>query len=182
MSRTAPPATSAAMIFLRTLFDNVPGVLELRALPSAAQRFVSAEDLDAGLAWITEHLDEDVFVGVATWRDDTSGAGENCLALGMLFADIDFKKTPEQDARARIAAFPLPPTMVVAFGGRPARLPRAQGAAPAAGRGRAPGGEDDAPSARPRAGRRSQRGGAGACLARAGHLQLQVLAAVLGDA
>jgi RepB DNA-primase N-terminal domain len=51
--------------------------------------------------------------------DATTGPGrwENCLALPAIFVDVDFKSTPEAEARKEIAALPLPPTLVVHSGG-----------------------------------------------------------------
>ena len=47
----------------------------------------------------------------------TTGALENCAELHALFIDLDFKDVPEAEARVRLGAFPLHPTMVVASGG-----------------------------------------------------------------
>ena len=61
------------------------------------------------MAFLDEHDAEDLYVGVATRRDGSSGTLANCAGLTALFADIDFKSTPEAEARRRLAAFPLPP-------------------------------------------------------------------------
>ncbi len=104
--------------FLWTLFENAPGVVELRALPSKQQIFAPRTGFFTLLDFITTHREtENVYVGVATRRDGTSGKLENCLALGAIFCDIDFKATPEPEARATLDAFPLRPTMVVHSGG-----------------------------------------------------------------
>src|SRR5262245_49827974 len=73
---------------------------------------------DAGLYQFVEaHRGPDVYVGVASRVDSSSGTLENCQHLGALFIDIDFKATPETDARARLERFPLAPSAVVRTGG-----------------------------------------------------------------
>ena len=59
-----------------------------------------------------------IFVGVATRKAATGRKLTDCLALHALFADLDFKNFPsEAAARDRLAAFPLPPSIVVRTGG-----------------------------------------------------------------
>jgi hypothetical protein len=104
-------APRPALEFLWTLFEHAPGVIELRAFPSRQRTFAAfaLTNLLALLAFIeAQCATEDVYVGVATRRDETSGKLENCLTLGAVFSDIDFKTTPEAEARQRLAAFPLP--------------------------------------------------------------------------
>jgi hypothetical protein len=117
--KSVPPATRAVVEqFFDALFDGLPGVIEQRALPSKAQYFSPVAAPDAGrLAFLGTHWHENLYVGVATRRDHTAGTLENCVSLGALFADIDFKTTPEADAREALAVFPLPPTCIVHSGG-----------------------------------------------------------------
>ncbi len=91
------------------------GLLELRALPSKVQDFFSPCDFESIERFIVEHSHENVYFGVATRRDCSSGALANCGALGALFVDIDSTSAPE--ARARLYRFPLKPSIVVASGG-----------------------------------------------------------------
>ncbi len=60
---------------------------------------------------------EDVYVGIATRQDDTSGALANCLHLPALFVDLDFKTLPEAEARHRLATARPRPSLFVASGG-----------------------------------------------------------------
>ena len=60
---------------------------------------------------------DNLYVGVAARRDATNGKLENCTTLGAVFADVDFKQTLEAEAREALAAFPVPPTMIVHSGG-----------------------------------------------------------------
>ncbi|MGH8696028.1 MAG: phage/plasmid primase, P4 family [Burkholderiales bacterium] len=93
------------------------GLIELRALPSARRAFVARDDHDAIDRFIATHASENLYVAIATRRDTSSGALDNCASLSALFVDIDFKQTPEPAAREGIAKFPLAPSAVVASGG-----------------------------------------------------------------
>jgi hypothetical protein len=74
-------------------------------------------DLAAVEAFIKKFQDRDIYMGVASRiQADVRGA-EGCLSLHALFADLDFKDSSEAETRARLAAFPVPPSCVVASGG-----------------------------------------------------------------
>jgi hypothetical protein len=103
--------------FLTALHAGCEGLCELRALPSEARTFTPVGDAQAVARFVTSHTNEDLYVGIATRRDVSSGKLENCRHLGALFADIDFKSTPEPEARGRLARFPLAPSAVVQSGG-----------------------------------------------------------------
>jgi hypothetical protein len=110
-------ATSDALqAFLHALFPTDVGYLDLRALPSRAQVFAPITNEDAVAAFLRAHTDEDCYIGCATRRTPTSGALENCNELHVLWVDLDFKTTPEADARTRLATFPIPPHVVVRSG------------------------------------------------------------------
>jgi P4 family phage/plasmid primase-like protien len=72
--------------------------------PSEAEEFVA------------RHEGRDVYIGVAG-RDGEGRDLEHCTTLHVLFAEVDFKDTPELVARTRLAEFPLPPSMVISSGG-----------------------------------------------------------------
>jgi hypothetical protein len=93
------------------------GFTELRALPSRARTFVAVGDVVGVETFMAAHVNENVYTGVATRRTRASGALENCGELWTLFVDLDFKTVAEADARARLEAFPLPPSLVVHSGG-----------------------------------------------------------------
>lgn len=103
--------------FFAALYSGCEGLVELRALPSAKQCFAPADDHARLGRFIAAHDAEDLYMGVATRRDATSGALANCHHLGALWADVDFKRTPEADARARLAGLALPPSAIVHSGG-----------------------------------------------------------------
>jgi hypothetical protein len=109
-------STDQARSFLGALFAGAnAGLVEIRALPSRARRFILRDDFDALLAALRPH--ENNFIGVATRKDDRGGTLWNCAELPVVFCDIDFKTVAEADARERLKTFPLPPHFVVHSGG-----------------------------------------------------------------
>src|SRR5262249_10642909 len=106
--------------FLRPLFEGAKGKIELRALaPDGRVVGVTFSDLGNG-AWresfVTQHTGANVFFGLAD-RKGASGKLENCLTVGCLWVDIDFKTVPEVEARQLVKAFPLPPSVALLSGG-----------------------------------------------------------------
>jgi hypothetical protein len=101
---------AARMKFLTGLHDGCEGVCELRALPSEARTFVSPGDEPAIERFASARASENLYIAIATRRDTTSGRLENCLHLAALFVDIDFKNISPEQARARLARFPLSPS------------------------------------------------------------------------
>jgi hypothetical protein len=116
VSTAAQPGTTREA-FLRSLFSPCMGVIELRALPSGAQCFATLGEGRRGGQFIAEHVEENVYVGVATRRDASGGELANCRHLAALFVDIDFKRTAEREARDRLARALLPPSAIVQSGG-----------------------------------------------------------------
>ena len=103
--------------FLTALHEGCEGRIELRALPSEARIFLAPGDADGVARFASLRAAENVYLAVATRKDSTNGRLENCLHLGAVFADLDFKMTPEPAARERLARFALPPSAVVHSGG-----------------------------------------------------------------
>lgn len=99
------------------LFAGCDGLVELRALPSKARTFARPDDTAALEQFLSDHREENCYFGVATRRDATGGDLAHCRHLGALFADVDFKTTPEREVRARLARLALPPSAVVHSGG-----------------------------------------------------------------
>jgi hypothetical protein len=116
--RMMTTATATAVReFFAALFADARGVIELRAFPSKARRFAPLSQFDTLRDFLAAHApDEDVYVGVAARRDATSGTLANCATLSAGFTDIDFKTTPEAEARRRLAAFPFPRSILVHSG------------------------------------------------------------------
>ena len=113
---TSAQLTASQQTFLAALFGGAHGVIDLRAPKEKAQVFCKVGDEAAIGQFLHAHRWSDVYVGVATRADKTSGALANCDTLTALFADIDFKDIREPDARARLAAFPLLPSLVLGSG------------------------------------------------------------------
>jgi putative DNA primase/helicase len=78
---------------------------------------VPVDDWAAVDAFARANHSRDVYCGVAPRVDAESRDAEGCAALYAVFADQDFKDSSEADARARLAAFALPPSAVVHSGG-----------------------------------------------------------------
>lgn len=88
------------------------------ALPrTCGTRNVVVTDLDGVRDFIEANGHRDLYVGVATRVDAKRRDLEACGHLWALFVDIDYKDSSEDAARAKLAAFPLPPSIVIASGG-----------------------------------------------------------------
>ena len=118
---------------LTALYAACRGLIEVRAMRKdtvtgrdtpRGRDFVQPGDAHGLTEFFGSHLDDNVYMGIATRKDASSGALVNCAALGALFVDIDFKVTSEEDARHRLFDFALPPSAAVLSGGRPGN-PRA---------------------------------------------------------
>src|SRR5262245_30119812 len=105
-------AASPTAAFLAALHVGCDGLLELRALPSRARAFLRLRDTAGVEVFVDRKVFENVYIAVATRIDASSGTLENCYHLGALYVDVDFKMTPEADARGMLAAFRLPPSAV----------------------------------------------------------------------
>lgn len=104
--------------FVAALFSEaVAGHIECRAIPSRGRAFYPVTQLYRVAEFVETQRSENVFVGMATRRDQSSGTLENCAQLGHLYTDQDFKLLAEPEARARLERFPFPPSMVVRSGG-----------------------------------------------------------------
>lgn len=107
---------------LGAILDGCNGLLELRAKSSAGKvrpTFVEPTDVGAIKSFVTAHRDDDVWFGVASRRDASSGALANCSHLGALYVDLDCHGDVPQvaAAEARLAAFALPPSIIIRSGG-----------------------------------------------------------------
>ena len=105
---------------LTALYNACPGLVEFRALQNSTltgRAFVQPGDTHGLTKFFGDHLTDNVFMGVATRKDASSGGLANCAALGALYVDIDFKITPEDDAGHRLYDFALPPSAAVCSGG-----------------------------------------------------------------
>src|SRR5262249_35870120 len=81
--------------FLAALHRGLTCVVELRALPSRTKAFVATGDDRQVEQFAAVHAHENVFVGVATRIDQTSGALTNCRHLRAVWIDFDVKNAPK---------------------------------------------------------------------------------------
>lgn len=111
-----------AMRLLDLLYGPCAGLIEVRAKPvhdghGAPRCFLAHDDANRLTQFVGDHLHgHHLFFGVATRRDDTNGTLANCVDLPALFCDLDFKHTPEAEARRRLSEFPLAPSAAVLSG------------------------------------------------------------------
>ena len=103
--------------FYAALFQPGDGLIEFRALPSRHREFLIPGDMPSVLRFAQSHRHENVYFGVAARKDSTSGELKNCSVIRAVFADIDFKDTPEDEARHVLNAFPLRSSFLVESGG-----------------------------------------------------------------
>ncbi len=92
------------------------GFIELRALPGGIQHFVRLDDWADIVRFVEEHKEKNLFFGVATRREPGDGSLSNCADVWALWCDIDFKTTPEAEARRLLAAFKFPPSIIIQSG------------------------------------------------------------------
>lgn len=104
---------------LAAVFAGCRGLVELRAIPSKARIFVPSEDTAAIDAFARAHRHEAVYFGVATRRDGTGGDLAHCEQVGALHLDVDCHGDLPAiaAAEARLAAFVIPPSIVLRSGG-----------------------------------------------------------------
>jgi len=102
---------------LPELYAGCDGLVELRALPSLARGFSTIGDTERRLAFAKQHQKQNLYWGVAARKSDENGTEANCQHLAALYADLDFSKTPETEARERLAQTPLSPSLIVNSGG-----------------------------------------------------------------
>lgn len=105
--------------FLQALYAGCDGMVEYRALPSRARLFVAPGDVRALRTWMRAQNGQNIYLGVATRRDNTSGGGGNLLHLPALYCDLDGHgdKSALAAARQRLEACPIQPSLIVQSGG-----------------------------------------------------------------
>lgn len=104
--------------FLWALFEGCRGYVEVRTLPPVEQGFFPIGDFNGIETFVKKRrTTRNCYVGVAARRTDRDGSLAGCGELPALFADLDCKTQTIDDARAKLAAFPLPPSCVINSGG-----------------------------------------------------------------
>ena len=105
-----------ARLFLDTLFgDRDKGLVELRAIPSARRTWTRPGVWGPLGPFITAEVRhrQDVYVGVATRRDASSGTTENLAQTSVVWVDHECR--PQKPSRI-LQGFPFPPALVVLSG------------------------------------------------------------------
>jgi hypothetical protein len=114
-----PSQYSSARALFRALFNGDGGMVDMRAVRGGrvSQQFYDPDASDQIEAFADLFEDWNLYFGVGLRKDASSGAADNVSTIAALWADIDFKSTPEDEARARLDAFPLRPSAQVSTGG-----------------------------------------------------------------
>jgi len=104
--------TPETLRFVNALFRNCSGAnVEFRFLPSRQQIFTSLDQLEIPAL----PQDQNCYVGVATRNG--GGSKENVVEIPSLWVDVDFRSLPEEEAKGRLAKFPLKPSILLESGG-----------------------------------------------------------------
>src|SRR5206468_10532036 len=116
-----PPSPTAFELFKLLVPKDANGFLDLQAHLSdrmpGPRKFINMMSQDA-----EDQVEEvirstrakfNLYMGVAERRKATKSTKGNCSWLRAVFIDIDFKQTPEAEARPLLAAFRLPPSVVL---------------------------------------------------------------------
>jgi hypothetical protein len=110
---------STPVRFLRSLFHPGDGYVNFRAISrdkKISSLFIPTNEPERVHDFLKEHRDANIYFGVASRRSDRNGRLENCGTIRALWADIDFKDTPEPEAREAVERFALEPSVIVATG------------------------------------------------------------------
>src|ERR1700737_4158265 len=106
--------------FLRALFPDLKDAwIEVRVLPSKKQAFGEPGDLELEM-FVRAQEHENLYFGVASRVERNGELGgdiAHCGTAWALWADLDFKSTPEAAARKIIETCPTAPSIVVHSGG-----------------------------------------------------------------
>ena len=107
--------------FLELLYTPLAGSIDVRAIaPDGPIRHRIVPTLTSALDEIDlgVRAGSNVYVGVATRRDPTSGAKTNLRVSRVLWIDRDFHEEGEPEAhQIALERFPLPPSLRVSSGG-----------------------------------------------------------------
>ncbi len=101
------------------LFDECQGYINVRALRSGENPKSEFHPIDS-LQWlpgvIDKYREHDLYFGAAT-RERGNGKKEGIIHMPSVWADIDFKKTPQEKANRLLSELPVKPSVIVESGG-----------------------------------------------------------------
>jgi P4 family phage/plasmid primase-like protien len=104
--------------FLRLLHPHAEDSHYLAVFkPDTHTELIPADDSAKVSDFLERHNFQDVYVGVSA-RDRVDRGADGCTRLHALFAEVDTKDfSSDEEARAKVGAFPLPPSFKFASGG-----------------------------------------------------------------
>lgn len=122
---------SQAEAFFSELYAGQSGILELRTFKhpdaNALRKFIPVQEGAFDFTPVARFLKETeqrkigAYFGVALRTQASLRTGEgdlaHCQSLTALFVDADYKRDTEAETRRKIAALPVPPSLMVSTGG-----------------------------------------------------------------
>ena len=121
-----PTSQPSPLAFLSALFGDAPGWIETRYIPDTKQRGYVHREWYARIGDLVDRLPainaeaqrqgDAVFFGVLPRKARGTGTTADIAPGSVAWCDVDFKDMPEEQARAKIAALPLAPSIVVHSG------------------------------------------------------------------
>ena len=109
--------------YLELLFEDVPGLIEIRSLPPkqgpAGRSFHGS--VGGAISAVQEYAadGQNVYVGVATRRDGSGGGKQNLQATRAIFVDVDFKAEGDREVlEVALENLPVPSLRVFTGGGQ----------------------------------------------------------------
>jgi hypothetical protein len=108
--------------YFEAIYEKTKGLIEVRTIhPETEKAYQSffGETPDAVSYCLKHRESHNVYIGVATRRENGKGTKDNLAQVSALWADVDFASFPggEEEARQVLETFPLPPSMIVHSGG-----------------------------------------------------------------
>ena len=101
--------------FLSEWFSDCEGNIEIRVLPGAKQEFFTLDDYQGIDAFSSKHSKKNIYFGVAS-RNGAGGTKANIVSIPGVWADIDFKSIPQEEADKLLLECPLLPTSIINSG------------------------------------------------------------------
>jgi hypothetical protein len=107
----------------KKLFKRCDGIIELRALLDKAKPKIKFIPLNTDWGTIRKQVDKfckdykdwNLYFGVTT-RDGKGGTKKNVVSIPCVWADIDFKETPEERFKEKLKTFPFKSTITIRSG------------------------------------------------------------------
>ena len=108
--------------YFEALYGKTEGLVEVRLIHpttgAVSRSFFSA--IPEAISHCLQHCQSfNIYVGIATRRDDSNGTKGNLCQVPALWVDLDFGSFPGggEEARSTLNTFPLSPSMIIHTGG-----------------------------------------------------------------